>query len=760
MKRSIPIVCVVVIVATLGVPTVSAGVGYLDESGIVSWGRDDWGQVSDTPAGTDFAAVAAGYIHSLALKTNGSLVAWGRDNYGQVSGTPGGTDFAAVAGGDYYGLALKTDGALVSWGEDGRGQVSDTPAGTGFAAAAAGGAHSLAVKTDGSLVAWGWDDYSQVGDTPAGTGFVAVAAGYRHSLTVKTDGSLVAWGNDDYGEVSDTPAGIDFAAVAAGYSHSLAVKTDGSLVSWGCDQYHQISDTPAGTGFAAVAAGFGHSLALKTDGALVSWGLDEYAQVRHTPVSGYYLDIAAGRGHSLALKARQEYEDLVVTGTGARALLQRDVSVSGNVTIDTMMTLENNPNLEINGELLITANAGASGSGSVACDTLRLQGATLDATNLDVESAEIVGNGTFNGAFQGDAVTVDGGDLTVGDPDDYAGFHAGSAVVVGVHTLTVKNKGFASLGISTTLDGGMLVAAAGVVVGPGKSLSGSGTVEAKVSAGFGSTIVAAGPLSLGDADAFDGFFSDGSLITGANTVTLLDRNQAVVGSLTQLGMAAADGTLVADNGLLLEFGKNVVGRGTVDTPNDPLTPLTNNGAIAGDFPGAIELAGYVKGIGTLDNVTITGTLSPGLSIASLQVGNLDIDPAGELLMELGDPSAGCGHDQLLSTGILSLAGTLNVDLIGQFAPRLGNEFDLFDGMISGQFDTLDLPGLAEGLNWDTTSLYTDGVLVVVPEPATLSLLALGGLAVLRRRRKRVGFKCAREGKAWPANNLDIERARI
>lgn len=39
-----------------------------------------------------------------------------------------------------------------------------------------------------------------------------------------------------------------------------------------------------------------------------------------------------------------------------------------------------------------------------------------------------------------------------------------------------------------------------------------------------------------------------------------------------------------------------------------------------------------------------------------------------------------------------------------------------------------------GLAWDASDLYATGSLEVVPEPATLALVTLGGLALLRRRR--------------------------
>ena len=106
------------------------------------------------------------------------------------------------------------------------------------------------------------------------------------------------------------------------------------------------------------------------------------------------------------------------------------------------------------------------------------------------------------------------------------------------------------------------------------------------------------------AAAVDGFFSDGRLHTNDNNVTINDANEAVLGSLTTLGTASADGRLNAPNGLIIEFGKNITGRGLIDTQNDPTKPVINNGLIQGDSPAnKIVMDGYVKGVGYSDRAT-------------------------------------------------------------------------------------------------------------------------------------------------------------
>ncbi|KKK67457.1 hypothetical protein LCGC14_2953880, partial [marine sediment metagenome] len=223
------------------------------------------------------------------------------------------------------------DTQLVGWGHNNLGQAN-VPTGNDFTQIAAGLDHNVALRSDGSLVAWGRNDYGQA-DVPTGNDFTQVAAGAIHSLALKSDGSLAAWGNNYYGQTV-VPAGNDFTQVAGGYAHSLALKSDGSLAAWG-DDSNGLAGIPSGNDFTQVAAGAYHSLALKSDGSLAAWGLNFVGQT-DVP-DGFFLAIAAGNEHNLAIQARLSYDDLLVSGSGAAALLQRPIDVAGDATIESMM---------------------------------------------------------------------------------------------------------------------------------------------------------------------------------------------------------------------------------------------------------------------------------------------------------------------------------------------------------------------------------------------------------------------------------------
>ena len=247
-------------------------------------------------------AVAAGSLHSLGLKLDGSIVAFGWNDYGQCSVPDPNTGFVAVAAGGAHSLGLKSDGSIVAWGYNIFGECDVPDPNTGFVAVAAGEYHSLGLKSDGSIVAWGRNDYGECNVPDPNTGFLAVAAGFSHSLGLKSDGSIVAWGDNSSGQCDVPDPNIGFTAVAAGVVHSLGLKSDGSIVAWGNNEYDKCNVPLPNTGFVAVAAGSLHNLGLKSDGSLVAWGYNGSGQCNVPEPNTGFVAVVAGEYHSLGLK--------------------------------------------------------------------------------------------------------------------------------------------------------------------------------------------------------------------------------------------------------------------------------------------------------------------------------------------------------------------------------------------------------------------------------------------------------------------------
>jgi hypothetical protein len=376
---------------------------------------------------------------------------------------------------------------------------------------------------------------------------------------------------------------------------------------------------------------------------------------------------------------------------------------------------------------------------------ITLAGGSLKSTaGLAIRAGQTLsGFGTVASKISGSTdslIQASGGQLTLGDASRLDGFATDGNLEAGNNTVVLNSKGFANLGSLTTIGGGGIQAAGGVSLGVGRNLSGYGGVSGKVAAGFGATILATGDLALGDGSSLSGFTSDGELYTGTNTVTLNDRNQAVLGSLTQVGDGGNSGTLVATNGLLVDFGRNLVGEGTVNNTNSLAKAAIINGAVEGTGTG-LTLTGYVKGVGTYaGNVIFGGTYSPGLSPASVSLENMNLLSTSTLLVELAGTSPGSQYDVINLSGVGNLSGTLDVELLGGFIPQLGNSFDIINGATFGTFGALSLPSLSGGLSWNTSGLYSSGVISVVPEPGTFSLLGVLGMCLggyVWRKRRRV-----------------------
>jgi len=393
LRRGLPcLMFAAALAAACAAPAWALPIGYLSDSNgqIAAWGRNTTGQCN-VPAGA-YSAISGGEDYSLAIRSDGTLAGWGDNYFGQCN-VPAGT-YSGVSAGWGHSLALRSNGTLAAWGCNWYGQCN-FPAGT-YLAVAAGEMHSVAISSNGTLVARGLNDVGQC-NAPGGS-YTTVDAGGNHSLALRPDGTVAAWGSNWLG-MSNVPPGT-YQAIAAGGRHSLVLRPDGTLVACGLNAYHQC-DVPAGA-FSAIDAGFCHNLALRPDGTLTAWGLNDDGQC-NVP-AGVFVAVAAGYYHSLALLARTDYDgDLLVSGTGVRANLNRSISVAGNASLTSTMYCYGSPTMTVAGTTTISPTGAIQGAATINGRVIN-EGLVNGELGLILNgpvsgSGNYAGRVTFNGGF-------------------------------------------------------------------------------------------------------------------------------------------------------------------------------------------------------------------------------------------------------------------------------------------------------------------------------------------------------------------------
>jgi alpha-tubulin suppressor-like RCC1 family protein len=334
-------------------------------------------------------AASGGGFHMLARKSDNTAWAWGSADNGrlgngvcgaggtsdqhapvQVSVGAGLTSVTAVAAGWSHSLALKSDGTVWAFGGNLRGEVGDgttidrcSPvAVTGltgvFTAIAAVGEHSMALRNDGTVWTWGINNEGEEGNgttvttgclctaTPAQvtgiTTATAIAQGSFFDMARKSDGTVWTWGSDggaalgtstlNFFNISASPVQVtgltSISQIASGDFNPIARKSDGTIWIWGNEPNGQTGNGKVSSLTAPVAmsglttvTGFagGHSFttAVKADGTVWTWGygFDGQAGNNTTVTTGCLCmttptqatitsvaTVAAGAFHTLAIK--------------------------------------------------------------------------------------------------------------------------------------------------------------------------------------------------------------------------------------------------------------------------------------------------------------------------------------------------------------------------------------------------------------------------------------------------------------------------
>ncbi|MBX3147317.1 MAG: Ig-like domain-containing protein [Gemmatimonadales bacterium] len=186
----------------------------------------------------DFKSIATGGVHACGVNRGGTAYCWGLGREGQrgdgsnslnrvIPNVPvlSSATFDAITAGYAHTCARTTTGTVHCWGENNAGQLgnggnanSNIPvvAGGGllFSSITAGYSHTCGLAAGGTAFCWGNNSRGQLGNgstasqnlpvaVEGGLSFVNISAGDFHTCGVTAGGTAYCWGDNEYGALGD-----------------------------------------------------------------------------------------------------------------------------------------------------------------------------------------------------------------------------------------------------------------------------------------------------------------------------------------------------------------------------------------------------------------------------------------------------------------------------------------------------------------------------------------------------------------------------
>ena len=395
----------------------------------------------------------------------------------------------------------------------------------------------------------------------------------------------------------------------------------------------------------------------------------------------------------------------------------------------------------------------------------RYSGSTGEVTVNGIESTWM-SNGLFVGYYGNGTLNITGGGAvsSSGFIGNYSS-STGEVTVDGAGSKWTNGEiyvGYKGCGTMNITNGGAVSSSGWGYIGSASGSKGEVTVD-----GIGSTwdnselYIGSGMLDIINGGAVSsgwGYIGSVSGSTGAVTVSGDGSTWANNEDLS-IGRYNGSGTLTITNGGAVSNSTGYIGyhnSGTTTVDGTDSTWTNSSGLYVGNF-----------GIGAL-NIMCCGTVSNStgyIGFRSGSTGVVMVDGPGSMWINRSDLYVGyVGNGTLNITdgGLVSIAGTLTIDYNlngdGFINMATGGMLALYGDADDSLFDFL---GLADGTDairyWDDSisdwnnitgatygqdymlSYLTEGdlagyTMLTVPEPATLSLFALGTVAMLRRKR--------------------------
>ena len=291
----------------------------LDGDVVRCWGSNKYAQLGQPADGGEsftatlttvpttgtLADVVAGFFHTCALRTNGTIQCWGNNAQNQMGAlladggslgayvsTPAESGLSGVKQldvGGRFGCGLLGDGGVSCWGTNASAELGRGTSGASDPASApvvgvpgvvtrvgrSLGYGEGIILSDQTVRLWGWNNHGQLGPaTDAGLsgtmvplglgGVVDLGIGGGTSCAVTSDGGAACWGatalgaagaDPDGGASQPTPGQVggvsDAVQVAVGWDgFACVLRKDGSVACWGNNYLGDLGRGPGASGVA------------------------------------------------------------------------------------------------------------------------------------------------------------------------------------------------------------------------------------------------------------------------------------------------------------------------------------------------------------------------------------------------------------------------------------------------------------------------------------------------------------------------------
>lgn len=538
---------------------------------------------------------------------------------------------------------------------------------------------------------------------PAGSSLANNAVDSAHTLTFSNAGSIVLSGTGvrTIG-LGGTNTGENSFALQIGddgvNATSFTKREAGKWILTGANTYTGVTNVSAGTlsvsslANGGVASNIGQSSSALTNLLIGNGGTLQYTGAAASTNRLFTL-AGTGTGHSFTLDA---------SGSGAI-----NFSNAGNLAYGTA------------GQTRFLTLTGSNTGENTLAATLQNNGSTSNSLTVNKTGTGtwlLAGVNTHTGV-----TTVSGGTLAVSN---------------------IANGGVASaLGASSNLPtqlllgNGTTLRYTGVAASTDRRFTVNGTA-----AGHGATIEASGTGAVSFTNTLGlGWNTNNQTRTltlgGTNT-----DNNTFAGLIANNGTGAVSVTK-ADAGTWVLTGLNTYTGGT--SVNGGTLVLNGTTSATGIF--AVASGATLGGTGTVNGVlNVTGSIAPGNSIGILNAGTTTW---------VGAATAGTATDWAYELGLgntsdlLNISGDFNKDITAGTVFRFDflnsnveGTFKLVDWSVSSTFDAGDFSAtnLGDGMSGTFAVNGTQLEITVIPEPSTLMLMGLTGLALFAglRRKKR------------------------